>query len=84
MDDDVLAAVHALTDGHAGYAQALAEQMQSLGADPISALAALLSADAPLTRELDVLVRAAAAPRARLRRAQGHPRHPGRARNRSR
>jgi hypothetical protein len=52
MDDEVLAAVHALTEGHAGYAQALADQMQSLGADPISALAALLSADAPLTREL--------------------------------
>jgi len=52
MDDDVLAAVHALADGHAGYAQALAEQMQSIDADPISALAALLSADAPLTREL--------------------------------
>jgi hypothetical protein len=76
MDDDVLAAVHALTDGHAGYAQALAEEMHSIGADPISALAALLSADAPLTRELTYSYEL------RLHApcgygALGHSRHPG-------
>jgi hypothetical protein len=51
-DDDVLAAVHALTDGHTGYAQALTEAMRTLGTDPISGLASLLSADGQLTREL--------------------------------
>ena len=51
-DADVLGAVHALTDGHTGYAQALTHAMEELGADPISALAALLGADGQLTREL--------------------------------
>jgi hypothetical protein len=48
----VLRAVHALTDGHAGYAQAVTDAMRSIGADPISALASLLAADGQLTREL--------------------------------
>jgi hypothetical protein len=51
-DDEVVRAVHALTDGHTGYAQALTEAMASLDADPIAALAALLAADGQLTREL--------------------------------
>ncbi len=51
-DDEVVRAVHALTDGHTGYAQALAEAMASLDADPIAAMASLLSADGQLTREL--------------------------------
>jgi hypothetical protein len=51
-DDEVLRAVHALTDGHAGYAQAVTDAMRSIGADPISALASLLAADGQLTREL--------------------------------
>jgi hypothetical protein len=49
-DDEVVRAVHALTDGHTGYAQALTAAMAS--PDPIAALAALLAADGQLTREL--------------------------------
>ena len=51
-DDDVVRAVHALTDGHTGYAQALTAAMAALDADPIAAMASLLSADGQLTREL--------------------------------
>jgi AAA domain len=51
-DDEVVRAVHALSDGHTGYAQALAHAMEELRADPISALAALLGADGQLTREI--------------------------------
>ena len=51
-DIETVTAVHALTDGHTGYAQALTHAMEELGADPISALAALLGADGQLTREL--------------------------------
>jgi AAA domain len=51
-DEEVVQAVHALTNGHAGYAQALTDQMAALDADPIAALAALLLPDAALTREL--------------------------------
>ena len=51
-DDEVLHAVHALTNGHAGYAQAIADAMRVIGADPISALSSLLSPDGQLAREL--------------------------------
>ena len=48
-----LRAIHALSDGHAGYAQAIGQAMASLGgADPISALASLLAPEASLTREM--------------------------------
>jgi len=51
-DLETVSAVHALTDGHTGYAQALTHAMEELGADPISALAALFGADGQLAREL--------------------------------
>lgn len=52
-DPDLVRAIHALSDGHAGYAQAIGQAMAALGgADPISALASLLAPDAPLTREM--------------------------------
>jgi hypothetical protein len=51
-DDDVVRALHALTDGHTGYAQALARAMDELGVDAVSALTALLAADGQLAREL--------------------------------
>jgi hypothetical protein len=52
-DPDLLRAIHALSDGHAGYAQAIGQAMASLGgADPISALASLLAPEAALTREM--------------------------------
>ncbi len=52
-DPDLLQAIHALSDGHAGYAQAIGQAMASLGgADPISALASLLAPEASLTREM--------------------------------
>lgn len=52
--DDLVRTVHALTDGHAGYAQALLQALQTLGgADPISALVALLSPDGALAREIE-------------------------------
>ena len=49
-------------------------------ADPISALTGLLSADGVLEPLVPLLLRAAPASRARLRRAQGDPRHPRRGR----
>jgi hypothetical protein len=51
-DGDAVRAMHALSGGHAGYAQALGQAMTGLGADPISALASLLAPDAALTREI--------------------------------
>ncbi len=52
-DPDLVGAIHALSDGHAGYARAIGEAMASLrGADPISALASLLAPEAELTREM--------------------------------
>jgi hypothetical protein len=52
-DPDVVRAIHALCDGHAGYAQAIGQAMVALdGADPISALASLLAPEASLTREM--------------------------------
>jgi hypothetical protein len=52
--DDIVRTIHALTDGHTGYAQALVDAMGELGdADPISALAALLAADGDLAREIE-------------------------------
>ena len=45
-------------------------------ATPISALAALLAADGRLAQAVRLLLRAAPAPRARLRRAQGDSRNP--------
>jgi hypothetical protein len=53
VDEDLLRVVHALTDGHAGYAQAITGAMDDLGgADPISALASLLGPDGSLAREM--------------------------------
>jgi hypothetical protein len=51
-DGDMVRAIHALSGGHAGYAQAICQAMISLGADPISALASLLAPEAALTREI--------------------------------
>lgn len=52
--DDLVRTLHALTDGHAGYARMLVQAMRELdGADPISALAALLSPDGVLAREIE-------------------------------
>jgi hypothetical protein len=65
-DDDVLHAVHALTNGHAGYAQAIADAMRVIGADPISALSSLLAPDGQLARQLTY------AYELRLHRARGY------------
>jgi hypothetical protein len=51
-DPDLVRAIHALSDGHAGYAQAIGQAMAALGADPISALAALLAPEGRLAREM--------------------------------
>jgi hypothetical protein len=52
-DVEAVRAIHALSDGHAGYAQAIGHAMASLGgADPISALASLLAPEAALTRDI--------------------------------
>ncbi len=50
--DELAAAVHALTDGRAGYVRALSDALASLsqrGGDPISTLTALLTSDGELT-----------------------------------
>jgi hypothetical protein len=52
-DSEAVRAIHALSDGHAGYAQAIGHAMAALGgADAISALASLLAPEATLTREI--------------------------------
>ena len=51
-DADLVRAIHALSDGHAGYARAIGEAMASLRADPISALASLLAPGGELAREM--------------------------------
>ena len=51
-DGDTVHAVHALSGGHAGYAQAIGQAIIGLGTDPISALASLLAPEAALTREI--------------------------------
>ena len=75
--------VHALADGRPAYVRALADELAAMrehggpaAATPISALAALLAADGRAREQCALLLRAAPAPRARLRRAQGHPRDP--------
>jgi hypothetical protein len=79
--DGLARAVHALSDGRAGYAHAIGETLsrmvdaQGVG-DPISALTSLLSPDGRW-RNVRGLLRAAAASRARVRRAEGDPRNPG-------
>jgi hypothetical protein len=53
---DIARAVHALSEGHAGYAQAIFDAMADLdrrgGSDPVSALAALLQPGGDLSREI--------------------------------
>jgi hypothetical protein len=51
-DGEAVRAVHALSGGHAGYAQAIGQAMIGLATDPISALASLLAPEAALTREV--------------------------------
>ncbi len=52
-DAELLRAIQALSDGHPGYAQAISRAMEDLGgADPISALAALLVPDGGLERRI--------------------------------
>ena len=71
--------VQALTDGRAAYVRALGEAtagMSRRGGDPISALTALLTAERRADRLVRLSLRAAAASRARLRRAQGDSRDP--------
>jgi hypothetical protein len=52
-DVDLLRALHALSHGHCGYAQAISRAMIELGgADPVSALASLLAPDGRLHREI--------------------------------
>ncbi len=52
-DDDLVRAVHALTEGHCGYAAALGRAMEELGgADPISGLTALIAPGGALDREI--------------------------------
>ena len=77
----LLRAVHALTDGHAGYVAArLPTRMRDIG--PAATRSArwrrCCRPTATSPRELHLLLRAAPASRARLRRAQGDPRHPRR------
>ncbi|HEX7085863.1 MAG TPA: hypothetical protein VF198_05830 [Vicinamibacterales bacterium] len=51
-DDDLVRAVHALTEGHCGYAASLSRAMDELGADPVSALTALIAPGGALDREI--------------------------------
>ena len=79
--DSLARAVHALSDGRVGYAQAIGEALSSMVdaqgvGDPVSALTALLSPDGRLARSVRRLLRAAAASRARLRRAESDPGNP--------
>ena len=78
--------VQALSDGRPAYARLIAETASALaprgGADPVSALAALLAPGGAARSGLPLQLRAAAPPRARLRRAQGHPRSARRRRSR--
>ena len=79
------ALVQALADGRPAYARADRRNRRRRSAprgaaDPVSALAALLAPGRRARRRVPLLLRAAAAPRARLRRAQGDPRHPRRGR----
>ena len=73
--------VHALSDGRPAYARMIAEAATALGAarrgrSGQRAVRAARARRAAL-RGLPLLLRAAPAPRARLRRAQGHPRRAG-------
>ena len=78
--------VQALADGRPVYVRALADELavdararrRRAAATPISALAALLAPDGRLAEAVRLLLRAAPAPRARLRRAQGDSRDPRR------
>ena len=87
-DADYLArTVQALADGRPAYVRALADELAALrehggpgGGDAISALAGLLATDGPPREAVRVQLRAAAAPRPRLRRAQGDSRDPRRRR----
>ena len=80
--DDLARTVQALADGRPGLrprarrrARRDARARRRPGvSDPISALAALLAPEGRLAQALQLLLRAAPAPRARLRRAQGDPR----------
>ena len=52
-DGESLRAIHGLSDGHPGYAQAISRAMDELGgADPLSALAALLTPDGGLDKDI--------------------------------
>ena len=75
-------AVQALTDGRAAYVRAVGDTMSQMGrgADPISALTALLSRRRRAQPLVPVLLRAAPPPCPRLRRAEGDPGHPRRSR----
>ena len=87
-DADYLArTVQALADGRPTYVRALADELAALrehggpgSGDAISALAGLLAPRGTPRQAVRVQLRAAAAPRARLRRAQGDPRDPRRRR----
>ena len=77
--DALARAVHTLSDGRVGYAHAIGEALSSMVdaqgvGDPVSALTSLLSHDGRLAETLRGLLRAAAASRPRLRRAESHPR----------
>ena len=80
--DDLAATIHALADGRAAYVRAIGDMTASMsqrGGDPISAMTALLTSDGTLTAwcgyRYEIRLH-----RARLRRAQGHPRDSGRRR----
>ena len=76
--DSLARAVYTLSDGRVGYAQAIGEALsrmvdaQGVG-DPVSALTQLLSARWAPRGVMRVVLRAAPASRAWLRRLEGHP-----------
>ena len=85
--DELARLVQALSDGRPAYARLIADTSATLdphGADPVSALSALLAPGRRARSPLPLLLRAPPASRARLRRAQGHPRASSRKRSRSR
>ena len=76
--DELARLVQGLSEGKPAYARMLTETAAAMAtrgaADPVSALAALLAPGGALTLHCRYSLRAAPAPRPRLRRAQGHPR----------
>ena len=79
--DSLARAVHTLSDGRVGYAQAIGETLSSMVdaqgvGDPVSALTSLLVTRRPSRRRVRDVLRASPSSRAWLRCAESDPRNP--------